>query len=584
MGSDPQKAVTELLLNWSKGDLEAREELMPLVYDELRRLAASYLRRERPDHTLQPTALVNEAYLKLVEEKSVNWHSKLDLIASTSGFAGSNQVAVLLGMGNGKFKAPLFYPTGNTSGAGPVVVADINGDGKPDLVISSPDGSLNVLLGRGNGTFAPAITTSGATTAASYFAVGDFNNDGKLDVAVNNYAGSTVEVLLGKGDGTFQAPIATASLSYPQAIVAGDFNKDGKLDLAVASGANNGEVAIFLGNGDGTFSGPNVVTYIPAGFGGGTSPTDIKAADVNGDGALDLLVSLTATHVHETCGFFPDCQEDNLGLVVLLGDGSGGFSVTPGGPFLIGAGTVATTVADFDRDGALDAAVLSNWFGYTQVTMLLNRTLPVSVSPVSLNYGARTVSTSSAQTVLVTNDLSTALSISNIALTGAGAADYSFKSACGKSLAVGSHCLITVTFKPTVGGDRTASLVITDNAPAGSQTVQLTGVGLAIKLSATSLKFGTVTIGQTSSPQPVTVTNISSATVALTGAGITIVGAAAGDYKQTNDCGSSIGAGKNCTVNVTFTPAKTGARNATLELNDNGGGSPQNVALSGTGK
>jgi len=76
VGSDLPKPVTELLMNWSKGDLEAREALMPLVYDELRRLAASYLRRERPDHTLQPTALVNEAYLRLVEEKSVNWQSK----------------------------------------------------------------------------------------------------------------------------------------------------------------------------------------------------------------------------------------------------------------------------------------------------------------------------------------------------------------------------------------------------------------------------------------------------------------------------------------------------------------------------
>ena len=76
MGSDLPKPVTDLLMNWSKGDLEAREALMPLVYDELRRLAASYLRRERPDHTLQPTALVNEAYLRLVEEKNVNWHSK----------------------------------------------------------------------------------------------------------------------------------------------------------------------------------------------------------------------------------------------------------------------------------------------------------------------------------------------------------------------------------------------------------------------------------------------------------------------------------------------------------------------------
>jgi RNA polymerase sigma factor (TIGR02999 family) len=76
VGSDLPKPVTDLLMNWSKGDLEAREALMPLVYDELRRLAASYLRRERPDHTLQATALVNEAYLRLVEEKNVNWHSR----------------------------------------------------------------------------------------------------------------------------------------------------------------------------------------------------------------------------------------------------------------------------------------------------------------------------------------------------------------------------------------------------------------------------------------------------------------------------------------------------------------------------
>jgi RNA polymerase sigma-70 factor, ECF subfamily len=76
VASDSSKQVTELLADWSRGDLQAREALMPLVYDELRRLAASYLRHERVDHTLQPTALVNEAYLRLVEEKSVNWQSK----------------------------------------------------------------------------------------------------------------------------------------------------------------------------------------------------------------------------------------------------------------------------------------------------------------------------------------------------------------------------------------------------------------------------------------------------------------------------------------------------------------------------
>ncbi|HTT21305.1 MAG TPA: FG-GAP-like repeat-containing protein [Candidatus Sulfotelmatobacter sp.] len=519
-----------------------------------------------------------------VASADLNQDGKVDLIASTSGFAGTNQLAVLLGKGTGKFGAPLYYPTGNTSGAGPVEVADINGDGKPDLLVSSPDGSFNVLLGNGNGTFKPANVTPGATGAAGYFVTGDFNHDGKLDVAIDDYPGSTVKVLLGNGDGTFKSPISTSSLSYPQAIAAGDLNKDGKLDLAVASGANGGEVAIFLGNGNGTFSGPNIVSYIPAGFAGGTSPAYIEAADVDSDGLLDLVVALSASHVNEGCGYYPDCEETDLGLVVLLGDGTGAFSVTPSGPFLVGGGSVGIALGDFDRDGTPDAVVLNNWFGYTETTMLLNRILPVSVSPASNNYGAHSVGTSSKQTVLITNDLNTLLSISNIALTGADVADYSFKSGCGKTLLTGAHCAVTVTFKPTVGGTRTANLVVTDNAPGGSQTAPLSGVALAVKLSPTSLKFGTVTIGQTSSLS-LAVANLSTtAAVNITAPGITIIGAAAGDYSQTNNCGASIGPGASCTVTVKFKPTKTGTRRAILGLNDNDGGSPQNAALSGTGQ
>lgn len=68
--------VTQILQDWSGGDASAAERLMPLVYDELRKLARSYLRRERSDHTLQPTALVNEAYLKLVDQSRVSWQDR----------------------------------------------------------------------------------------------------------------------------------------------------------------------------------------------------------------------------------------------------------------------------------------------------------------------------------------------------------------------------------------------------------------------------------------------------------------------------------------------------------------------------
>jgi len=72
----PPENVTQLLVDWSKGDQKALDELMPLVYSELRRLASNYLRRERQNHTLQPTALVNEAYLKLVDQRNMRWQNR----------------------------------------------------------------------------------------------------------------------------------------------------------------------------------------------------------------------------------------------------------------------------------------------------------------------------------------------------------------------------------------------------------------------------------------------------------------------------------------------------------------------------
>ena len=72
----PPEGITQLLIDWGKGDQAALEKLMPLVYSELRRLATNYLRRERAEHTLQPTALVNEAYLKLVDQRNAKWQNR----------------------------------------------------------------------------------------------------------------------------------------------------------------------------------------------------------------------------------------------------------------------------------------------------------------------------------------------------------------------------------------------------------------------------------------------------------------------------------------------------------------------------
>ncbi len=75
MAPSPQQ-VSQLLVAWGDGEQAALDELMPLVYEELRRLAHQYMSRERPGHTMQTSGLVNEAYLRLVDQKNIHWHNR----------------------------------------------------------------------------------------------------------------------------------------------------------------------------------------------------------------------------------------------------------------------------------------------------------------------------------------------------------------------------------------------------------------------------------------------------------------------------------------------------------------------------
>jgi hypothetical protein len=146
---------------------------------------------------------------------------------------------------------------------------------------------------------------------------------------------------------------------------------------------------------------------------------------------------------------------------------------------------------------------------------------------------------------------------------------------------VNANCTISVTFDPTESGKLTGSIKITDNAVNSSQKVPLSGTGTAVELSPARLNFGSHKVGTTSAPKTVTVTNAGTTTVTFTAP--TIDGADPGDFHQTNNCGASVAGGASCTISITFTPTATGARDATLEVNDDGGASPQTAALSGTG-
>jgi hypothetical protein len=214
----------------------------------------------------------------------------------------------------------------------------------------------------------------------------------------------------------------------------------------------------------------------------------------------------------------------------------------------------------------------------------------VSLSPSSLSFGSQLVgSTSAAQSVTLTNSGNAGLSISNIALGGTNAGDFAQTNTCpsgSTTLAAGASCSISVTFAPSAAGTRSASLQITDNASGSPQSVALSGTGSApgVTLSPSSLSFGSQVVGKASAAQSVTLTN--SGNAALSISNIAMGGTNAGDFAQTNTCPSSpstLAAGASCSISVTFTPSATGARSAGVQVADNANGSPQTVALSGTG-
>ncbi|MBA2286472.1 MAG: choice-of-anchor D domain-containing protein [Ktedonobacteraceae bacterium] len=216
----------------------------------------------------------------------------------------------------------------------------------------------------------------------------------------------------------------------------------------------------------------------------------------------------------------------------------------------------------------------------------------VSLSPDTLSFGNQNVNaTSAAQTLTLTNNSTTALTINSIALTGTNTGDFSQTSNCPQSsgtLAGGAYCTITVTFTPTANGARTASVTVTDNAPNSPQSAGLSGTGVTpvsgISLSPTSLSFGNQSLNSASAPQAVTLTN--TGTGPLTVSSIALSGTNAADFSQTNDCpqnANTLAPNAFCTIKVTFAPTANGARAASVTITDNATGSPHSSALSGTG-
>jgi Abnormal spindle-like microcephaly-assoc'd, ASPM-SPD-2-Hydin len=179
----------------------------------------------------------------------------------------------------------------------------------------------------------------------------------------------------------------------------------------------------------------------------------------------------------------------------------------------------------------------------------------------------------------MSNSGNATLNIASIAITGSNRSDFSQTNTCGQTLAPSVSCSISVIFKPTASGQRTAGVAITSDARGSAPVVTLSGTGLAVglDLSTSLLIFDNQTVGTTSGPQTITLSNSGATAAAITS--IT----ANGDYAQTNNCGSSLAASSNCAIRVTFTPTATGTRTGSISIVGGDSSTPLVVNLTGTG-
>lgn len=294
----------------------------------------------------------------------VNGDSYPDLIVANRYQAGGDSfangsVAVLMGTGDGAFHTAHTYNSMGNS-AQSVAVADVNRDGKPDVLVSNftlngidwSSDSVAVMLGRGDGSFQAAPTYSPSRVLQSNSAaMADLNGDGKTDLVVTDYFGA-VDVLLGQGGGTFLAPKTYASGGFSaQAVTIADVNRDGIRDLVVANQcagnsdcsntAANGSVGVLLGNADGSFQ--PTQTYDS----GGRFANSVAVADVNGDGIRDLVVG-------NQCVSSADCSSG--AVAVLLGKSDGTFQ-DPQAFSSGGYSANSVLVADVNGDGIPDVLV-----------------------------------------------------------------------------------------------------------------------------------------------------------------------------------------------------------------------------------
>ena len=288
-----------------------------------------------------------------------------DLVV-TGTFVGNNtgSILVLLGNGDGTFTQTAQSPIAVGNNPVFVVTNDFNNDGFVDLAIANQgDNTVSLFLGNGDGTFkipAPPPILLPVGSEPTGLAAADVNGDGKPDLVTANQGTNTISVFFGNGDGTFQTPTNYPTGNAPVYVALGDFNNQGALDIAVAN--HGAPTSNNSGNSVTIYYNQISTTNIPLGtfvsgptrdFSAGNGPTSIVVADFNLDGLADLAIA----------------DETDNAVTILFNAGQETFTAAPA-ELPVGTAPVSIVTADFNGDGRPDAAVADS--GSAQATVILN--------------------------------------------------------------------------------------------------------------------------------------------------------------------------------------------------------------------
>jgi Abnormal spindle-like microcephaly-assoc'd, ASPM-SPD-2-Hydin/FG-GAP-like repeat len=436
-----------------------------------------------------------------------------------------------------------------------------------DLVREVKNGNITVIAGNGSAAY---LGDNGLATSASLNAPSGV----VLDAAGNLYIADTNNLVIREVDGatglirtvagtgvsgyTGDNGVSTAArLNYPSGLAL-----DTARNLYIADTGSNTVRRVAMAPTTLSFPETNV---------GLTSPTQAITVLNIGNRPINFRsVTLSADFKQQPSGGV-DCS----GATVLAPGASCTVAIASA-PITSGTTTGSLLLVSDSLDATSSETIALSGTGAPPV---------IGFSLSSLAFGDQSVGTASpVQTVNVFSSGSTPLQITNIAVTGPNATDFSLANNCAAPIEVGGSCTMSVVFTPSGGGSRSGSIAVTDSTSASPHIVPLTGTGVTegrLLLVPSNLPFGNVKLGTTSLAQTLNVSNSGTAPLSITG--ITVTGADADDFTYSSNCGMSLAVGGSCTISITFLPQALGTRTAFVSVADNSKGSPHMASLSGNG-